>query len=119
MRALRLVLVHTVYPMQAVQVSQDGSLQLQQQQSQSQPQQQQHHQNRHPPQPQHQNRRLEEPRHNSRGTDAGAGVGPGTVEHDSDDGNILMSADENDGEEDHESPGTLRNGKRKRPISVS
>jgi hypothetical protein len=42
-------------------------------------------------------------------------------EQDSDDGNQLLSADEaeNDIEDDHESPGALRNGKRKRPISVS
>jgi hypothetical protein len=41
------------------------------------------------------------------------------AEQDSDDGNQLMSADENDNEEEQESPGAPRNGKRKRPISVS
>ncbi|KAF2968290.1 hypothetical protein GQX73_g5281 [Xylaria multiplex] len=99
--------------MQTAQVSQDGRLQLQ-------------HQNQH----QHQHR-LEEPHHGSRttgavpgsgaalGAVAGSGAGSGTTEHDSDDGNALMSADENDVEEDHDSPGALRNGKRKRPISVS
>ncbi|KAJ3554668.1 hypothetical protein NPX13_g10554 [Xylaria arbuscula] len=110
--------------MQTVQVSQDGGLQLQQQQQQVQSQSQHQHQNHHHHQPQqqqhhhHQNRRLEEPHHNSRGPETGAGVGSGTAEHDSDDGNVLLSADEND-EEDHESPGAMRNGKRKRPISVS
>ncbi|KAI0526709.1 fungal-specific transcription factor domain-containing protein [Xylaria bambusicola] len=119
--------------MQTVQVSQDGGLQLQHQhqhqqqsQTQTQPQSQQHqnhhHHHHHHHQPQHhQNRRAEDTHHNSRSTEtgAGAGAGSGTIEHDSDDGNALISADENDIEEDHGSPGALRNGKRKRPISVS
>ncbi|KAI1500352.1 fungal-specific transcription factor [Biscogniauxia marginata] len=41
------------------------------------------------------------------------------MEPDSDDANHLQSGDENDHEDDHESPGPTRNGKRKRPISVS
>ncbi|KAI5860805.1 putative C6 transcription factor [Durotheca rogersii] len=41
-------------------------------------------------------------------------------EPDSDDGtNLLQSGDENDQEEDHDSSGAVRPGKRKRPISVS
>ncbi|KAI1331646.1 fungal-specific transcription factor domain-containing protein [Xylariaceae sp. FL0255] len=40
------------------------------------------------------------------------------VDQDSDDGNQLVSGDEDNGD-DHESPGVVRNGKRKRPISVS
>ncbi|GAP85745.1 putative fungal specific transcription factor [Rosellinia necatrix] len=52
-------------------------------------------------------------------------AGAPTAQHDSDDGNNPISADENDndndndGEDDHESPGASRNGKRKRLISVS
>lgn len=41
-------------------------------------------------------------------------------EPDSDDGNnALQSGDENDQDDDHDSSGAVRNGKRKRPISVS
>lgn len=41
-------------------------------------------------------------------------------EPDSDDGNnALQSGDENDQDDDHDSTGAVRNGKRKRPISVS
>ncbi|KAI1467765.1 putative C6 transcription factor [Daldinia caldariorum] len=41
-------------------------------------------------------------------------------EPDSDDGNnVLQSGDENDQDDDHDSTGAVRNGKRKRPISVS
>ncbi|KAI8623104.1 fungal-specific transcription factor domain-containing protein [Xylariaceae sp. FL1651] len=43
----------------------------------------------------------------------------GRADQDSDDGNHLLSGDENDNEDDHDSPGAVRSGKRKRPISVS
>lgn len=46
----------------------------------------------------------------------------GKQEPDSDDGNNgLQSGDENEQDDDleHDSPGAVRNGKRKRPISVS
>ncbi|KAI0872180.1 fungal-specific transcription factor domain-containing protein [Hypoxylon argillaceum] len=96
--------------MQTAQVSQDGGL---------------HHQHHHH-QHQHQlKRHSDEPHHNTRASIsvavAAAAAPLSAVENDSDDGNHLMSADENDndGEDDHESPGALRNGKRKRPISVS
>ncbi|KAI1432701.1 fungal-specific transcription factor domain-containing protein [Xylaria sp. CBS 124048] len=54
-------------------------------------------------------------------TAAAAAAAAAETLHDSDDGNHLVSADENDAEDDHdhESPDTLRSGKRKRPISVS
>ncbi|KAI0855076.1 fungal-specific transcription factor domain-containing protein [Xylaria cubensis] len=97
--------------MQTAQVSQDGGLQLQHQ-----------HQNQHQHQHQHQQQHpKEEPHHGSRASIAVAVA----LQHDSDDGNHLMSADENENEnendieDDHESPGATRNGKRKRPISVS
>ncbi|KAI1734145.1 fungal-specific transcription factor domain-containing protein [Xylaria scruposa] len=89
--------------MQTAQVSQDGGLQLQHQHQL----QLQHH--------------KEEPHHGPR---VGVAVAV-ALQHDSDDGNHLMSADENENEndndieDDHESPGATRNGKRKRPISVS
>ncbi|KAI8952612.1 fungal-specific transcription factor domain-containing protein [Xylaria longipes] len=95
--------------MQTAQVSQDGGLQLQHQ-----------HQHPHPHQPQHHN---EQPPHHSPRPGVAAAAAAVALEHDSDDGKYLMSADENDnendGEEDHESPGAMRSGKRKRPISVS
>ncbi|XXH03256.1 hypothetical protein Hte_009654 [Hypoxylon texense] len=60
----------------------------------------------------------------------GPGTGPGSQNHvsslhskqepDSDDGNIaLQSGDENDQDDDNDDLGPVRNGKRKRPISVS
>lgn len=64
----------------------------------------------------------------------GPGTGPGSQNHsqnhvsslhskqepDSDDGNLaLQSGDENDQDDDNDDLGTVRNGKRKRPISVS
>lgn len=59
--------------------------------------------------------------HGSRAGVAAPMAATTVVEHDSDDGNPLISADENDNDidEDLESPGASRNGKRKRPISVS
>ena len=60
------------------------------------------------------------------GPGLGAGPQPNHVslhskqEPDSDDGNnALQSGDENDQDDDHDSSGAVRNGKRKRPISVS
>ncbi|KAH8164263.1 hypothetical protein CIB48_g3957 [Xylaria polymorpha] len=101
--------------MQTAQVSQDGGLQLQHQ----------HHQHKH-----HHHHHQQHQHHNEdshHGPRAGVAIAatPVLLEHDSDDGNQLMSADENDNDnendidEDHESPGTIRIGKRKRPISVS
>ncbi|KAI1160743.1 fungal-specific transcription factor domain-containing protein [Nemania serpens] len=100
--------------MQTAQVSQDGGLQHQHQhqhQHQLKHHQLEQHQLKHQ---HHQHPHPDEHHHDVRASAAAA-------EQDSDDGNHLMSADENDnyGEEDHESPGPLRNGKRKRPISVS
>ncbi|KAI1126630.1 fungal-specific transcription factor domain-containing protein [Nemania abortiva] len=99
--------------MQVAQVSQDGGLHHHQHQ---------HHHHHH--QQQQQQQSSDEPHHNTRSSISVAvptAAGSSAVEHDSDDGNHLLSADENDndGEEDHESPGAPRNGKRKRPISVS
>ncbi|KAI0197917.1 fungal-specific transcription factor domain-containing protein [Astrocystis sublimbata] len=96
--------------MRTAQVSQDGGLQLQHQHQHQQHQQQQHHS-----QSQH---------HKEEGRPASV-VASASLEQDSDEGNQLMSADENDNDneididEDHDSNGAVRNGKRKRPISVS
>ncbi|KAI0146279.1 fungal-specific transcription factor domain-containing protein [Xylariaceae sp. FL1272] len=57
----------------------------------------QHHNNQHRFSPQHSNH----------------------ADPDSDDGHNMASGDDVDHEEDHDSPGAMRNGKRKRPISVS
>jgi hypothetical protein len=43
----------------------------------------------------------------------------GKQEFDSDDGNAMHSGDDNDPEDDQDEPEMARNGKRKRPISVS